>query len=352
MMTVLQNIETPEAMTPWRNRSAKKLSLIAVASITPVLLTFIIASNFEIPGLFALVLVFLPLQLVVASLAALFVAGKRGVSDALLTVVILFLMGIMVALLGSTVVSLAVKGGKALSFHALYQNSFSITSVTSIDYGGLGHAALGTLIVVGIAVVLAVPTGIAVGVFLTETRSPFNEVIRFLSQSLSGLPSIVSGLFIFSLLFLTGLIQRSAILGSLALFLLMLPTIIRLSEDVLKQVPQELRFAALALGAPRHKAFFQVVFPAARSGIVTTCLLGTARIIGETAPLIAVVTYVPTTNFNPVSGDMATLPTYIFTWLRYSTEFANQRAWGGALTLMILVGVLFTLARFFGRKRI
>jgi phosphate transport system permease protein len=239
-----------------------------------------------------------------------------------------------------------------MSLHAFYQNSFYITSGTSLDYGGLGHAILGTLIIVGLAVVFAIPVGIAVGIFLTETKGPLNGIIRFVSQSLTGLPSIVSGLFVYALLYLTGLVQVSAVLGSVALFLLMLPTVIRLSEEVLKLVPQELRFAALALGAPRHKAFFQVVFPAARSGIITTCLLGTARIIGETAPLIVLVNYLTSTNVNPFSGNMAALPTYIYSWLTYSTDTANQRAWGGALTLMILVGILFTLARYFGRKKV
>ena len=338
--------------TPWRVRSTKKLAAIGVASVVPMLLTLVISNQLQLPGFFTLTLVFLPIQLLSASLAALLVVGRRGIADAILTVSVYFLMFIMVALLGSTVVSLVVRGIKALSFHALYQNSFLMTSVTSLDYGGLGHAILGTFIIVGIAVLFAVPTGIAVGVFLTETQGRLNGTIRFLSQSLTGLPSIVSGLFVFASLYLTGLIQRSAILGSVALFLLMLPTIIRLSEDVFKLVPQDLRYAALALGAPRHKAFFQVVFPAARSGIITTCLLGTARIIGETAPLIVLVSYLPSTNVNPFSGDMATLPTHIYSWLKYSTDAANQRAWGGALTLMIIVGVLFGLSRYLGRKKI
>jgi len=351
-MTTLQSSEFPVASMPWRNRSRKKIVAIVLASAAPLAITFVLAKMYEIPGLFALLLVFLPLQLLSASISSIAIVGRRGIADAILSVAILFLVGIMVALLGSTVVSLLIRGFKALSIHALYQNSFTITSITSLDYGGLGHAILGTTIIVGIAVTLAIPIGIAVGIFLTETRSPMNAAIRFLSQSLSGLPSIVSGLFVFAFLFLTGLVQRAAVLGSIALFLLMLPTIIRLSEDVFKLVPQELRFAALALGAPRHKAFFQVVFPAARSGIITTCLLGTARIIGETAPLIVLVTYLPSTNVNPFSGDMAALPTYIYTWLKYSTDFANQRAWGGALTLMILVGILFTMARYLGRKKI
>jgi len=338
--------------TPWRVRSTKKLTAIAVASITPVILTLLISSQMQIPGLFGLTLVFLPLQLLTASLAAAVVVGKRGIADAILTVTVYFLSLIMAALLGSVAVTLVVRGFKALSIQSLYQNSFLITSVTSLDYGGLGHAIVGTLLTVGIAVLFAVPVGIAVGVFLTETQSPLSGAVRFLSQSLTGLPSIVSGLFVFASLYLTGLIQRSAILGSVALFLLMLPTVIRLSEDVFKLVPQDLRYAALALGATRSKAFFQVVFPAARSGIITTCLLGTARIIGETAPLIVLVTYLPSTNLNPFTGDMASLPTYIFSWLKFSTDAANQRAWGGALTLMILVGVLFGLARYLGRKKI
>lgn len=351
-MTIGQSVEAPLPATPWRNRSSKRLVAIAVGSIAPAVISYALSIYFGLPGLFGLVLVFLPIQLVAASISGALVVGRRGTSDAQLTVIILFLMGIMVALLGSTVLSLLVRGLKALSIHALYQNSFSVTSITSLDYGGLGHAVIGTLIIVGLAVIFAIPIGIAVGVFLTESQSPLKGAIRFLSQSLSGLPSIVSGLFVFSFLYLTGLVQRSALLGSIALFLLMLPTIIRLSEEVLKLVPQELRYAALALGAPRHKAFFQVIFPAARSGIITTCLLGTARIVGETAPLIIVVTYLPSTNVNPFSGDMGALPTYIYSWLKFSTDFANQRAWGGALTLMILVGVLFTLARFFGRKKI
>jgi phosphate transport system permease protein len=348
----METLEVPLALTPWRSRSIRKMGAIAVASIVPTLLTAFITKQFALPGLFALLLVFLPIQLASASLTAAFIVGRRGISDAILTVVILFLMGIMTALLGSTVISLIIRGSKALSFHAFYQNTFTITSITSLDYGGLGHAILGTLIIVGLAVIFAVPVGIAVGVFLTETNGPFNASIRFLSQSLTGLPSIVSGLFVYSLLFLTGLVPLAAVLGSIALFLLMLPTVIRLSEEVLKLVPQELRFAALALGAPRHKAFFQVIFPAARSGIITTCLLGTARIIGETAPLIVLVNYLPTTNVNPFSEGMATLPTHIYTFLKYSTDFANQRAWGGALTLMILVGVMFTLSRFLGRRKI
>jgi len=347
----VETVSSPAPEAPWRTRSKTKLAHIAVASTLPVVFAYFVSTSLNLPGLVALVLVFLPLQLLGASLAALATAGRRGILDAILTVSVLFLMAIMGVLLTSVAFTLIQKGLQALSFHALYENTVYITSITSLKYGGLGHALVGTLITVGIAVLFAVPIGIAVGVFLTESQSRMRGGIRFLSQAMTGLPSIVSGLFVFALLFMTGLIDRTAILGSVALFLLMLPTVIRLSEEVLKLVPQELRAAAMALGAPRHKAFFQVVLPAARSGIVTACLLGTARIIGETAPLIVLVSYSASTNVNPLEGSMASLPTYIYSWLKFSTEIANQRAWGGALALMILVGILFTLARFFGRKR-
>lgn len=344
-------IIAPAPEAPWRTRSKSMLIWTLLASVLPALVSLYISSSLNLPGIVGLVLVFLPIQLLAASLAAFATAGKRGILDGILTVTILFLMAIMGVLLTSVAFTLIQKGIAALSAHAFYQNSVYITSVTSLEYGGLGHAIVGTLITVGIAVVFAVPIGIAAGAFLTESRSPMRGSVRFLSQAMTGLPSIVSGLFVFALLFLTGLIERVAVLGSIALFLLMLPTVIRLTEEVLKLVPQELRSAAIALGAPRHKAFFQVVFPTARSGIITACLLGTARIIGETAPLIVLVSYAPSTNVNPLEGSMASLPTYIFAWLKFSTEIATQRAWGAALALMILVGILFSLARFFGRKR-
>jgi phosphate transport system permease protein len=305
----------------------------------------------NLPGLVSVTVVFLPLQILAALLASLATVGRHGVGDSILNVSVYFLVSLIGALMGSVVLALVVNGFKALKRNTIYQNSEFVSSITDLNYGGFGHALYGTFVIVGLAVILAIPIGIAVAVFLTETESPMRGAVRFVSQAMAGLPSVVSGLFVLAFLFLTGLLEKSAVLGSFALFLLMLPTVIRVTEEVFKVVPRDLRYAALALGASRHKAFFQVVFPAARSGVITGALLGTARIIGETAPLIILVSYVPSTNFNPVSGNMASLPTYINTWIKISSDFANQRAWGGALALMALVAILFTLARYFGRKR-
>jgi phosphate transport system permease protein len=168
---------------------------------------------------------------------------------------------------------------------------------------------------------------------------------------MTGLPSIVAGLFIYSLFIITGIFEKTGLTASLALMLLMMPTVARMTEEVLLLVPQELRSAALALGAPKHKAFFQVVLPAARSGIVTAILLGLARIVGETAPLLLLTWVSELTNVNPLAGSMAALPTYIFQWVGVSSALAVQRAWGAALVLLTLVGFIFVLARYFSRQK-
>jgi len=344
-------ITRPKSATPWRRNSATKRISIVLAGTLPLVITIFTAQYFLLPGATALLTVFIPLQLVASALAAIKVGGRRGIPDAILTVVVLSLVSLVVIVLGSVLFNLARKGSHAISRQFLFYNSTYVTSSTSLDYGGVAHAVIGTFLIVGLAAVVTIPLGIGTGVFLTETRSRMRGPVRFISQAMSGLPSIVSGLFIFSFFAVAGFSVRGGWLGSLALLLLMLPTIARLSEEVLKLVPQDLRAAAMALGAPRNRAFFQVIFPAARSGMITAVLLGLARIVGETAPLL--MTTVPTnaTNYNPFSGQITTLPTYIYKWIGAGSDFSVQRAWGAALVLMILVGTIFVLARIFGKQK-
>jgi phosphate transport system permease protein len=317
----------------------------------PIVISLLIAQQFAMPGATALVAVFVPLQLLAAGASATFVGGRRGIPDAVLTVIVLFLVLMVAIVLGSVLLNLIRKGIHALSIQFLFYDSTYVTSSTSLDYGGVFHAIVGTILVVGLAALVTIPLGIGVGVFLTETRSPMRGPVRFITQSMTGLPSIVAGLFIFAFFVLSGFSKQVGWLGSAALLLLMLPTVARLSEEVLKLVPQDLRGAAMALGAPRNRAFFQVVLPAARSGIITAVLLGLARIVGETAPLLMTTIPGDATNFNPFSGLMSTLPTYIYKWVSAGSEIAVQRAWGAALVLLILVGMIFTLARVFGKQK-
>jgi phosphate transport system permease protein len=168
---------------------------------------------------------------------------------------------------------------------------------------------------------------------------------------MAGLPSVVAGLFIYSMFIVTGISQYAGWLGAFALVPLMLPTISRVTEESLKLVPQDLRNGALGLGASSWKAFFQVTLPAAKSGVVTAILLGVARVVGETAPLLLTVFPIAGTNFNVFSGGMATLPTYIYRFVALGFDTAIARAWGAALVLMIVVGILFGFARYISRPK-
>ena len=341
----LQLLDRPTDATPWKKRSSNFTSVIFLASIIPILL-FLVALNIsELSGAGALLTVFLPLQLLAAAIAAIVTRGRRGIADSQLSVFVYFATFSVVILLGSILFSIANWGLKAVSPHFIVQNNVYITPTTSLDYGGAGHALVGSLLVVGLATLIAVPLGLAVAVYLTETRGRLKAPVRFLAQSMSGLPSIVAGLFVYAVFIATGTANLSGWLGSLALALLMIPTVVRMAEEVLKLVPGDLRSAALALGAPQRRAFFQVIMPTAKAGLITAVLLGVARVVGETAPLILTTRLMSETSFNPFYGDLATLPTYIFSNLTAGFDTGRARAWAAAFLLLAVVGLIFGATR-------
>ncbi len=341
----LQFLDRPTDATPWKKRSSNFTSVIFLASIIPILL-FLVALNIsELSGAGALLTVFLPLQLLAAAIAAIVTRGRRGIADSQLSVFVYFATFSVVILLGSILFSIANWGLKAVSPHFIVQNNVYITPTTSLDYGGAGHALVGSLLVVGLATLIAVPLGLAVAVYLTETRGRLKGPVRFLAQSMSGLPSIVAGLFVYAVFIATGTANLSGWLGSLALALLMIPTVVRMAEEVLKLVPGDLRSAALALGAPQRRAFFQVIMPTAKAGLITAVLLGVARVVGETAPLILTTRLMSETSFNPFYGDLATLPTYIFSNLTAGFDTGRARAWAAAFLLLAVVGLIFGATR-------
>lgn len=351
-MSTLQLVTRPLDATPWGFRSRTFHVVIALASVIPILLSGIVGIIFNIPIPVNLIIIFLPLQLIAAISAAIKTQGKRGIPDAILSVLVIFATTFVVVMLGSVLYSVVRLGLRAMSTHFIYQNSVYVTTTTSLDYGGAGHALIGTLLIVGLATLIAVPLGIACAVYLTETRGRFRGIVRFVAQSMSGLPSIVSGLFIYSVFIFSGISRPAGWLASAALVLLMLPTIIRMAEEVLKLVPGELRYAALALGAPQRRAFFQVVLPSAKTGLVTAVLLGLARIVGESAPLLLVLLPTPMTNVNVFSGEMSTLPTFIFLALTAGFDSGRARAWAAAFLLLFVVGLIFVAARIFSGKKI
>ena len=214
--------------------------------------------------------------------------------------------------------------------------------------GGIYHALYGTLAQAGVAAVLAVPLGLMTAVFLVEYSSGrLARVTTFMVDVLAGVPSIVAALFIFSLWIATLGFPQSAFAVSLALVLLMLPVVVRSTEEMLRLVPDELREASYALGVAKWKTIVRIVFPIAMPGILSGVLLSVARVIGETAPVLVLVGYSRSINVDIFNGNMASLPLLIYTELTNPEHAGYLRIWGAAMTLIILVAVINLLAAAF-----
>lgn len=236
------------------------------------------------------------------------------------------------------------KGFRALTHAAWWTRSQQGVLPEQVA-GGVYHALYGTLIQSLIAAVIAVPLGIMVAIYLVEyARGRLGKTTTFMVDILSGVPSIVAALFIFSLWISRFGFQQSAFAVSLALVLLMLPVVIRSTEEMLRLVPDELREAAYALGVPKWVTIVKVVLPTALSGIISGILLAVARVMGETAPVLVLVGYSSSINFNVFGGNMASLPLTIYTQLINPTPAGTLRVWGAALTLILIIAALSVVA--------
>lgn len=208
--------------------------------------------------------------------------------------------------------------------------------------GGVYHAIYGTLVQAAIAAVISVPLGVMAAIYLVEYgRGPVAKVTTFMVDILAGVPSIVAALFIFALWIATMGFEQSALAVSLALVLLMLPVVVRNTEEMLKLVSDELREAAYALGIPKWKTILRVVIPTALPGMISGVLLALARVMGETAPVLVLVGYSRSINYGVFEGNMASLPLLIYTELTNPEAAGQMRVWGAALTLILLVAVLY-----------
>jgi phosphate transport system permease protein len=214
--------------------------------------------------------------------------------------------------------------------------------------GGIYHALYGTLVQSGVAAVLSVPLGLMTAVLLVEYGS--GRLVRlttFMVDVLAGVPSIVAALFIFSLWIATLGFEQSSVAVSLALVLLMLPVVVRSTEEMLRLVPDDLREAGYALGIPKWKTIVRIVFPIAMPGIVSGVLLAIARVIGETAPVLVLVGYSRSINYDIFHGNMASLPLLIYSELTNPEHAGFLRIWGAALSLIIIVAAINLLAGLF-----
>ncbi|MGV9610530.1 phosphate ABC transporter permease PstA [Nocardia xishanensis] len=211
--------------------------------------------------------------------------------------------------------------------------------------GGVYHAIYGTVVQSAVAAIIAVPLGIMAAVYLVEYgRGRLAKVTTFMVDILAGVPSIVAALFIFALWIATFGFPQSAFAVSLALVLLMLPVVVRSTEEMLKLVPDELREASYALGIPKWKTIVRIVIPTAAPGMISGTLLALARVMGETAPVLVLVGYAKSINTNLFDGNMASLPLLIYQELANPEAAGRERVWGAALTLILLIALLYVAA--------
>ncbi len=251
-------------------------------------------------------------------------------------------VGFLLAVLGYVLA----QGGSALNLAFLTQTPRPVGE----PGGGMAHAIVGTLILLALASLLGLPVGVGAGIYLAEygRTSRLATLIRFTTDVLTGIPSITIGLFAYTLLVLP-MRSFSALAGGVALAIIMLPTVTRTTEEMLRLVPDSLREAGLALGVPRWKTVLQVAVPAATGGILTGAMLAIARVAGETAPLLFTAFGNRYWNLDPTQ-PIAALPLQIFTYAIAPYDDWHRQAWAGALVLVGLVLALSAAARFFGAR--
>ncbi|MFB4317518.1 phosphate ABC transporter permease PstA [Actinomadura sp. 21ATH] len=230
--------------------------------------------------------------------------------------------------------------------------SFSMNGLSGMDAGGGAyHAIIGTLEQVAITSVIAVPIAVLTAIYLVEYggNGRLARTISFFVDVMTGIPSIVAGLFVLALWLLTFGFEYSGFAGALALTILMIPTVVRATEEMLKLVPNDLREASYALGVPRWRTVLFVVLPTALSGIVTGVMLAVARVMGETAPLLLTIFFTKAINTNPFEGPQGSLPTFIWEQAADPNQNSIDRAWAGALVLILIIMLLNLGARLIAR---
>jgi phosphate transport system permease protein len=283
------------------------------------------------------------------------VEGGRAAKDRLATTAMYSAFVLALIPLISLLWTVVSNGIKRFDFYFLNTTMRGVYG--GMDAGGAYHAIIGTLEITAYATVISVPIGLLTAIYLVEygpTR--LGRTITFFVDVMTGIPSIVAGLFayaLFALLFGPGI--RMGIVGSVALAVLMIPVVVRASEEMLKLVPNELREAAYALGVPKWLTIVKVVLRTAAAGLVTGATLAIARVIGETAPLLLTAGYTNSMNADAFDGRMMTLPVYVYR--QYSqglvpkgiVDINYQRAWAAALTLIIIVMLLNLVARLISR---
>lgn len=322
------------------------VAVLAAAASTLVGLSL----NLNIAGI---VIIAVLIYLVSLPLWSLIVENRRSAADRLFTTLVWCALAIALIPLISLITMVVKNGAGQLT------GTFFSSSMRNVigEGGGIQHALVGTLMITAAAAVISVPIGILAAVYLVEYsgNSRPAAALRFLVDVMTGIPSIVAGLFAYALFALFfGVGVQMALGGSVALSLLMIPIVVRSTEEMLKLVPEHLREASYALGVPKWRTILKIVLPTASSGIITGITLAVARIIGETAPLLIIAGATASTNWDLFAPQTPTETLPVFIYSQYTSpglfpKFATDRAWGAALVLIIVVLALNLLARVLGR---
>jgi len=320
--------------------------------IAAIAFSYFFVAVTQMKGKLAYAFIFFLAYSLISSTFSFISRGRQAAKDSFVSTLVLLGAVVTVIPIASIFATVLQKGVPGLHFGILSNDMSMATPTDPIPTGGLLHAITGTLTLVILALIMSVPIGILTALYLTEISGKFAGPIRFLVQAMSGVPSIVAGLFILSAILYPITKNYSALMGALALTILMIPTIARTSEEVLLLIPNELREAGTALGGTQWRTVAMIVVPAARSGLMTAIILGIARIAGETAPLLLLTGGGDKVNPNPFSGSVGSLPYYIWKSFTAGSPEAITRAWAGLLVLMILVLILFIIARALSSRKI
>ncbi|MFD4975168.1 phosphate ABC transporter permease PstA [Streptomyces sp. NPDC058424] len=275
----------------------------------------------------------------------------QAVRDRVMTVVLWTAATLLFLTLALVVGFTAWRGHEALGhLNFLTEDMQSTGPLDPLNHGGIAHAMLGTLIQMTIALAITVPLGLACAVYLNQIPGRFSRFVRTIVEAMTALPSIVAGLMVYAIWILSLGMQKSGLAAGFAISVMMLPIVIRAADVVLRLVPGTLTEAAEALGAPRWRTVWHVVLPTSRSGLATAVILGTARGIGETSPVLLTAGYIAAINANPTEGPMISLPLAVFTLVKSPEPTYIARGFGAAAVLMALVLVLFAIARVIGGR--
>lgn len=332
-------------------RTVDVIRLLGSAAAALGLTSWLYFFALPLQGELGFVVIAFGLFLVFFSLLTAFDENRTTVRDRIVAVIVHGLAFLLLLALFSVVIYTFGRGLDALGHLNFFtQDMANAGPLDPLTQGGIIHAVVGTLIMILIALAISIPLGVTTAVFMSEFPGRFSRFVRTVVEAMTALPSIVAGLFIYATVIVGLGFNRSGFAASLAITVMMLPIIIRSADVVLRLVPGTLKEASRALGASTWRTVWTVTLPTARSGLTTAIILGTARGIGETSPVLLTAGSTTFLNLNPFNGPMTSLPLTTFGFVKSPEENMIARGFGTAAVLMVLVLILFAIARAVGGR--